>query len=112
MESAMRALLIVPALIFAAPAFAATTLVSDLRIGQTATITGVVEAITDEDEFRLTDASGSVIVYIGGGIVPFNTGERVTIDGLVDRELGQIEVYARSAVRADGSSVSFDHRDD
>lgn len=108
----MRALLIVPALLFSAPAFATTTPVADLRGGQTAKITGIVEAITDEDEFRLTDASGSVIVDIGGGIVPFNTGETVTLDVLVDHEIGQIEVYARSAVRADGSTLTFTHHDD
>lgn len=96
----------------ALPSFANTTAIGDLRAGTTATITGTVEAITDEDEFRLADASGSVTVYIGPGIVPFDTGEELTVNGIVDREFGRLEVYARSATRADGSTVAFDHSDD
>lgn len=89
---------------------AETTLISDLRYGSTATISGTVERITDEDEFRITDASGSVTVYIGPGIVPFDLGEQITVNGIVDREFGRMEVYARDAVRADGSKVTFSHQ--
>lgn len=103
-------LVLIPALAcLAFPAYANTTAIGDLRAGTTATITGTIEAITDEDEFRLADASGSVIVYIGPGIVPFDTGETLTVNGIVDRELGGLEVYARTATRADGSVVTFDH---
>jgi hypothetical protein len=97
--------------LLAFPAFAGTTPIADLRAGTTATISGTVEAITDEDEFRLADASGTVIVYIGAGIVPFDTGEQLTVNGIVDRELGLLELYARTATRADGSVVTFDHSD-
>ena len=96
--------------VMAGPALAATTLIADLRYGSTATISGTVERITDEDEFRITDASGSVTVYIGPGIVPFDIGEQITVNGIVDRDLGRMEIYAREAVRADGSKLSFTHQ--
>ena len=96
--------------VMAGPALADTTLIADLRYGSTATINGTVERITDEDEFRITDASGSVTVYIGPGIVPFDIGEQITVNGIVDRDLGRMEIYAREAVRADGSKLSFTHQ--
>ncbi len=83
--------------------------IDSLRNGMTATVAGTVERITDEDEFRLTDASGSIIVYIGPQIVPFDVGEAVTIEGIVDREGMRLEIYAREAVRADGSVLQFSH---
>ncbi|MBA4351078.1 MAG: hypothetical protein C0427_07515 [Rhodobacter sp.] len=96
--------------VMAGPALADTTLIADLRYGSTATISGTVERITDEDEFRITDASGSVTVYIGPGVVPFDIGEQITVNGIVDREFGRMEIYAREAVRADGSKLSFTHQ--
>lgn len=83
--------------------------IDSLQNGMTATVAGTVERITDEDEFRLTDASGSIIVYIGPQIVPFDVGEAVTIEGIVDREGMRLEIYAREAVRADGSVLQFSH---
>ncbi len=110
----MRSLLILGGLLAGAPALANTAstpiAIADLQYGTTATIAGVVDRITDEDEFRIRDDSGSVLVYIGPGIVPFDTGERVTVSGIVDRDFGRLEVYAREATRADGSRVTFDHR--
>ena len=106
----MRKMLVLVAAVMAGPALADTTQIADLRYGSTATISGTVDRITDEDEFRLTDASGSVTVYIGPGIVPFDIGEAITVNGNVDRELGQFEVYAREAVRADGSKLTFTHQ--
>lgn len=106
----MRKVLVFVAMVMAGPAFADTTQIGDLRYGTTVTINGVVERITDEDEFRITDASGSVTVYIGPGIVPFDIGETITVNGIVDRELGRFEVYAREAVRADGSKLTFTHQ--
>lgn len=110
----MRRVLLLGTLLLAGPALAntgATTVAIDaLQYGTTATISGVVEQITDEDEFRLRDDSGSVLVYIGPGIVPFDTGEQVTVSGIVDRDFGRLELYAREATRADGSRVTFDHR--
>ena len=108
----MKAHLIL-ALVFAgAPALANITEISALQVGTTATITGVVERITDEDEFRLADSSGAVLVYVGSNIVPFDVGETITVEGIVDRDLGVLEVYARQATRADGSALIFNHNDD
>lgn len=113
----MRSFFLLAGLAVASPAFANTTpattvAIGDLQYGSSATIRGVVDQITDEDEFRLRDESGSVLVYIGPGIVPFDTGEEITVSGIVDREFGRLEVYARQATRADGSLVTFDHRYD
>ncbi len=108
----MRRFLVLAGLFAAGPALAGTIAIGDLRYGTSATISGVVEQITDEDEFRLRDDSGSVLVYIGPGIVPFDTGEAVTITGIVDRDFGRLEIYAREALRADGTRVTFDHRYD
>lgn len=110
----MRSVLLLAGLLAAGPVLAntaaPTVAIGDLQYGTTATISGVVEQITDEDEFRLRDESGSVLVYIGPGIVPFNTGETITLSGIVDRDFGRLEVYAREAVRADGSRVAFSHQ--
>lgn len=96
----------------AAPAIANTTDISALVVGTTATISGTVERITDQDEFRLADASGAVSVYIGPTIVPFDVGEAITVNGIVDRDFGTLEIYARQVTRADGSVLVFDHRYD
>ena len=106
----MRSLLVLTGFLVAGPALANTVAIGDLQYGTSATISGVVEQITDEDEFRLRDDSGSVLVYIGPGIVPFDTGEAITVSGIVDREFGRLEVYAREAVRADGSMLTFTHQ--
>jgi hypothetical protein len=47
---------------------------------------------------------------MGPGIVPFDLGEQITVNGIVDREFGRMEVYARDALRADGSKVTFSHQ--
>jgi uncharacterized protein YdeI (BOF family) len=106
----MRRLTYLVAVLAASAASAAPIPIDQLSNGMTATISGKVDRITDEDEFVLSDASGSVLVYIGPGIVPFDVGETLTLNGIVDRELGRLEVYAREARRADGSVVTFDHR--
>jgi uncharacterized protein YdeI (BOF family) len=99
------------ATILATAAFASgpITPVGDLKRGTMVTVAGTVERITDEDEFRLTDASGTVRVYVGPNWVPANVGEAVTVDGFVDDDLGPLEIYARSLTRADGTVVTFRH---
>jgi uncharacterized protein YdeI (BOF family) len=86
------------------------TPIADATRGTMVTLQGTVERITDEDEFRLTDATGSIRVYVGPNWVPANVGEAVTVTGFVDDDLGQMEVYAREMTRADGSKVTFDLR--
>lgn len=96
----------------AAVANDSVTPVGDIKRGTMVTVSGTVERITDEDEFRLADASGSVRVYVGPNWVPANVGEAVTVNGFVDNDFGPIEIYARSLTREDGSVIAFDHRYD
>ena len=87
------------------------TPIADVQRGTQVTVAGTVERILDEDEFRLTDQSGSIDVYVGPNWVPADTGETVTVRGFVDD--GWIrEIYARELIRADGSVVQFDRRYD
>jgi uncharacterized protein YdeI (BOF family) len=96
----------------AASASGPVTPIGDLQRGSMVTVQGTVERITDEDEFRLTDASGTVRIYVGPNWVPANVGEAVTVDGFVDGDLGPLEIYARSLTRADGTVINFDRRYD
>ena len=73
-------------------------------------VQGTVERITDKDEFRLADATGSIPVYVGPTWVPVDVGEEVTVQGFVDDGIGPREIYARELTRADGSSEQFDQR--
>jgi uncharacterized protein YdeI (BOF family) len=101
-------------LLLATTAFASGPLtpIDALQRGTMVTVAGTVERITDEDEFRLTDASGTVRVYVGPNWVPATVGEAVTVDGFVDDGLGPLEIYARSLTRADGTVITFEHRYD
>ena len=94
---------------FAQPAL---TPVGDLQRGTMVTVQGTVDRITDEDEFRLRDASGSVRVYVGPNWVPADVGEAVTVQGFVEDDPGPLEIYARSLTRADGTVIAFDRRYD
>ena len=88
------------------------TAVADAQRGTMVTVQGTVERITDEDEFRLADATGSIRVYVGPNWVPADAGETVTVNGFVDDDMGPREIYARSLTRADGSVITFDRRYD
>ncbi|MGP1396746.1 MAG: NirD/YgiW/YdeI family stress tolerance protein [Inquilinaceae bacterium] len=95
----------------AAPAMAEqVTPIGDVQRGTMVTVQGTVERITDEDEFRLADASGSIRIYVGPNWVPADVGEAVTVNGFVDNDLGPREIYARSLTHADGTVVTFDRR--
>ncbi len=105
--AAVLLLALAPALVAAAERI---TPIADAQRGSTVTVRGTVERITDEDEFRLADASGSIRVYVGPNWVPADVGEAVTVQGFVDDDLGPRELYARTLTRADGSVVTFDRR--
>jgi uncharacterized protein YdeI (BOF family) len=107
--AAVLLLALAPALAVAAERI---TPIADAKRGSMVTVKGTVERITDEDEFRLADASGSIRVYVGPNWVPANEGEAVTVHGFVDDDLGPRELYARTLSRADGSVVTFDRRYD
>ncbi len=86
--------------------------IADAQRGSVVTVQGTVERITDEDEFRLADATGQIRVYVGPNWVPAEVGETVIVHGFVDDDLGPREIYARSLTRADGTVIAFDHRYD
>ena len=86
------------------------TPIADAERGTMVTVQGTVERITDEDEFRLTDPSGTIRIYVGPNWVPAELGEKVIVNGFVDDDPGPREIYARSLTRADGSVITFDHR--
>lgn len=89
------------------------TPIADAQRGTMVTVQGTVERITDEDEFRLADASGSIRIYVGPNWVPAEVGESVTVNGFVDDDLVvPREIYARSLTRADGTVITFDRRYD
>lgn len=69
------------------------------------TVSGTVERITDEDEFVLADATGSVRVWTGNQFFTVDQGESVVVTGFVDDGLF-IEIYAQEIVRADGTVIS------
>lgn len=93
---------------FAASASPDITPIAEAQRGTMVTVQGTVERITDEDEFRLTDASGSILIYVGPNLVPADVNEAVTVSGFVDDDLiGPKEIYARELTRADGSVVTF-----
>ena len=87
------------------------TPIAEARRGTMVTVSGTVTRITDEDEFRLGDASGTIRVYVGPDRVPVDIGEAVVVQGVVDDGLGPREVYARSLRRADGRVISFRRHD-
>jgi uncharacterized protein YdeI (BOF family) len=105
------ALFLAASLPLAAQAAPVITPIAETERGTMVTVQGTVERITDEDEFRLTDATGSIQIYVGPNWVPANEGEAVTVSGFVDDDLiGPKEIYARELTRADGSVVTFDLR--
>lgn len=93
---------------FAATAEAITP-IAEARRGEIVTVQGTIERITDEDEFRLVDASGDILIYVGPNWVPATVGETVIVQGFVDDDAGPPEIYARSLQRKDGSLFTFDH---
>jgi len=76
--------------------------IDDIKRGTTVSVQGKVERILDTDEFRLSDSSGDVVVYVGyRNMVPVNVGENVIVDGIVDDDFF-IEIYARQITHEDG----------
>ena len=78
------------------------TAIGDIRRGSMVTVHGTVERILDTDEFRISDDSGAIRVYIGyRNFVPVSEGEVVHVTGFVDRDIFK-EIYAREIIHADG----------
>lgn len=87
------------------PAQAETiTPIADAVRGEAVTLRGSVVALLDEDEFRLQDGSGSIVVYLGPEPPQIRRGEALTVRGQIDDDWPR-ELYAREIVRADGATV-------
>ena len=99
--------------LLAAPALAQpVTAIADAQRGTMVTLQGVVERITDEDEFRLRDGTGAIKVDLGPQWVMVDVGEAVTVAGFMDDDWGPRELYARTITRADGTVITLERRDD
>lgn len=72
------------------------------------TVEGTVTRLSDEDEFIITDSSGSIQVYTGRSLFTVDRGQRVVVSGLVD-EGGKLEIYADEIVLPDGTVVEVRH---
>ncbi|MGY4877351.1 NirD/YgiW/YdeI family stress tolerance protein [Vreelandella aquamarina] len=108
----MKALTIALIALLSAPAVMASqiTSIGDAQKGNMVTLSGTVERISDTDEFRLQDATGSINIYVGPNWVPAQVGDAIQVTGFVDDGFGPREVYARQLTLADGSVVQFEHR--
>jgi uncharacterized protein YdeI (BOF family) len=84
------------------------TRVGDLVRNTMVTIEGTVTRINDEDEFIITDSTGSVQVYTGRSYFTVEQGQQVTVLGLVDDGV-LLEIYADEIVLPDGSVVEIRH---
>jgi uncharacterized protein YdeI (BOF family) len=85
------------------------TPIAETQRGTMVTVTGTVERIMDENEFRLADPTGQILIYLGQNWVPALVGEKVVVHGFVDDDLGPREIYAQSLTRADGTVITFEH---
>ncbi|MDJ0721809.1 MAG: NirD/YgiW/YdeI family stress tolerance protein [Desulfobacterales bacterium] len=85
------------------------TKIEDVTRGAHVTLQGKVTRILDEDEFRLADETGSILIYIGWrNRVMVRVGETVTVKGIVDDDLVSAfrpEVYASELRREDGTRI-------
>jgi uncharacterized protein YdeI (BOF family) len=72
------------------------------------TVEGTVTRINDEDEFIITDSTGSIQIYTGRSYFTVDQGQRVSVRGLVDDGV-LLEIYADEIVLPDGSVVEVRH---
>lgn len=85
---------------------AGVTAIGDLQRNMFVTVSGVVERVTDEDEFVIADSSGSVRVWTGNMFFTVEPGENVSVTGFVDDDM-LIEIYAQEITRQDGTLVTI-----
>lgn len=82
------------------------TPIDEAARGAALTVQGAVARVLDDDEVRLADASGDIVVYLGPEAPTIAAGERLTIRGRIDDEWPR-ELYAREIVRANGDVVAL-----
>ncbi len=81
-----------------------STLIAELSQEMVATIAVVVESIHDRDEFRLSDESGQVLVYIGPNHMPVTAGDQVEVSGCEDTREA-MAFYASEIFLPDGRRI-------
>ncbi len=86
--------------------------IDSLRAETIVTIKGVVERIRDEDEFILSDDTGSIKVYIGSNRMPVEMGDKVTVTGMYDNDIIKREVYAHEIIDQSGNTTKLERRYD
>ena len=84
------------------------TNIGDLVRNTMVTVEGTVTRINDEDEFVLTDSTGSIQIYTGRTFFTVDQGQQVSVRGLVDDGV-MLEIYADEIVLPDGSVVKVRH---
>ena len=85
---------------------AGTTPIGSLVRNTFVSVAGTVERITDEDEFIIADATGSVTVWTGSPFGAISPGEQLVVRGFVDDDL-LLEVYAQEIVKSDGTVLEL-----
>jgi uncharacterized protein YdeI (BOF family) len=91
----------------ASPSHAETiTPIAEAAHGAAVTVQGAVARVLDDDEIRLADGSGAIVVYLGPDAPAIAAGEQLTIRGRIDDDWPR-ELYAREIVRANGDTVAL-----
>ncbi|MGF1501089.1 MAG: hypothetical protein ACFBSD_04665 [Paracoccaceae bacterium] len=72
--------------------------IGDLVPGTAVSVSGTVQRVSDDDEFLLEDATGTVEVYLEQGGVTVRAGDEVTVRGVVDDD-APLEIYAQEVLR-------------
>lgn len=90
------------------------TPINAVRRGQSVVVRGEVQRLRDTDEFILTDATGSIEVYIGWqNPMPVKPGQTVTVRGIADDDVVwgfRPDLYAHRIVLPDGATIDL-HRE-
>lgn len=84
------------------------TKIGDLVRNTMVTVEGTVTRINDEDEFIISDSTGSIQIYTGRSYFTVDQGQRVSVRGLVDDGV-RLEIYADEIVLPDGSVLEIRH---
>lgn len=90
----------------AATGVASQVAIADIRRGTMVSVSGVVERVSDEDEFVIRDASGAIPVWTGQSFFTVQPGESVVVNGFVDDDL-LLEIYAQEIIKQDGSVITI-----
>lgn len=80
------------------------TMISELTRGSMVTVEGTVTRVSDEDEFLISDSTGSIQVFTGNTFFAVEQGQQVTVKGFVDDGVF-LEIYAEEILLPSGELV-------